>query len=53
MLSKRYQYPDGKTRAWSVEEILSGDFQARGFDFSKEFLRGLDTTTKAMMAAAV
>ena len=53
MLSKRYQYPDGKTRAWSVEEILSGDFQARGFDFSKEFLAGLDTTTRAMMAAAV
>jgi hypothetical protein len=53
MLSKRYQYPDGKTRAWSVEEILSGDFQARGFDFSQEFLQTLDTTTRAMLAAAV
>jgi hypothetical protein len=53
MLSKRYQYPDGKTRAWTVEEILSGDFQARGFDFSDEFLQTLDTTTRAMLAAAV
>ena len=53
MLSKRYQYPDGKTRAWTVEEILSGDFQARGFDFSPEFLQSLDTTTRAMLAAAV
>ena len=53
MLSKRYQYPDGKTRAWTVKEILSGDFQARGFDFSQEFLDTLDTTTRAMLASAV
>jgi hypothetical protein len=53
MLSKRYQYPDGKTRAWTVAEILSGDFQARGFDFSREFLDTLDTTTRAMLASAV
>lgn len=53
MLSKRYQYPDGKTRAWKVEEILSGDFQARGFDFPKEFLDHLDPTTRALLAASV
>ena len=53
MLSKRYAYPDGHTRAWSVDEIVSGDHQARGFDFDEEFLRTLDTTTRAMMAAAV
>lgn len=53
MLSKRMQYPDGKTRAWTVEEIASGDCQSQGFDFSDEFLKNLDTTTRAMMAAAV
>jgi hypothetical protein len=53
MLSKRYQYPDGGTRAWKVEEILSGDCQARGFDFSPEFLDALDPTTRALLNAAV
>ena len=53
MLSKRYQYPDGKTRAWTVAEITSGDFQAKGFDFDRKFLETLDTTTRAMLASAV
>ena len=53
MLSKRYQYPDGKTRAWTVAEITSGDFQAKGFDFDAKFLKNLDTTTRAMLASAV
>ena len=53
MLSKRYAYPDGKTRAWTVGEITSGDFQAKGFDFDEKFLETLDTTTRAMLAAAV
>ena len=53
MLGKRFAYPDGTTRAWSVEEIASGDFQAQAFDFEPEFLRRLDTTTKAMLASAV
>lgn len=53
MLSKRYQYPDGKTRPWTVDEIVSGDFQRQGFDFDEEFMSRLDTTTRAMMAAAV
>jgi len=53
MLSKRFAYPDGKTRAWTVSEITSGDFQARGFDFDSKFLDTLDTHTRAMMAAAV
>ena len=53
MLSKRFAYPDGKTRAWTVGEITSGDFQARGFDFDKKFLDTLDTHTRAMMASAV
>jgi hypothetical protein len=53
MLSKRYQYPDGHTRAWTVEELLSGDFERHGFDFGEEFMRSLDTTTRAMLASAV
>ena len=53
MLSKRYQYPDGKTRPWGVKEILSGDHEAKGFDFSEEFLQSLDTTTQAMLASSV
>lgn len=53
MLSKRYQYPDGNTRPWKVSEILSGDHEAKGFDFSDDFLARLDTTTKAMLASAV
>ena len=53
MLSKRFAYPDGKTRAWTVGEITSGDFQARGFDFDKKFLENLDTHTRAMLASAV
>ena len=53
MLSKRYAYPDGKTRAWTVAEITSGDFQAKGFDFDEKFLETLDTTTRAMLASAV
>jgi hypothetical protein len=53
MLSKRFQYPDGHTRAWTVEELCSGDFQRHGFDFGDEFMRNLDTTTRAMLASAV
>jgi len=53
MLSKRHQYPDGRTRAWTVEEIASGDFQPIGFDFDAKFLETLDTTTRAMLASAV
>jgi predicted secreted protein len=52
MLSKRFQYPDGHTRAWTVEELMSGDFQRHGFDFGDEFMRTLDTTTRSMLAAA-
>ena len=53
MLSKRFHYPDGETRPWSVEELRSGDFYPKGFNFDKDFLSALDTTTRAMMAAAV
>ena len=53
MLSKRFHYPDGETRPWKVEELRSGDFYPKGFNFDSEMLDSLDTTTKAMMAAAV
>ena len=53
MLSKRFQYPDGHTRAWTVQELCSGDFQRHGFDFGDEFMRNLDVSTRAMLASAV
>ena len=53
MLSKRFHYPDGETRPWKVEELRSGDVYPKGFDFDQELLGSLDTTTRAMMAAAV
>ena len=53
MLSKRFHYPDGNTRPWKVEELRSGDFYPKGFNFDKEMLGSLDTTTRAMMAAAI
>jgi hypothetical protein len=53
MLSKRFHYPDGETRPWKVEELRSGDVYPKGFNFDKELLGSLDTTTRAMMAAAV
>lgn len=52
-LCKRFHYPDGETRPWRVEELKSGDFLSKGFDFDKDILGRLDTTTRAMMAAAV
>ena len=53
MLSKRFHYPDGETRPWKVEELRSGDFYPKGFNFDKDLLGSLDTTTRSMMAAAV
>lgn len=52
MLSKRFQYPDGETRPWSVEELLSGDVYPKGFDFEPELLAALDTATKRIIKAA-
>lgn len=53
MLSKRFHYPDGETRAWSIEELHSGEIYPKGFDFEPEFYDRLDTTTRAMLEAAV
>ena len=53
MLSKRFHYPDGETRAWTIKELMSGDFYPKGFDFEPEIMDKLDTTTKAMLAAVV
>jgi hypothetical protein len=52
MLSKRFQYPDGYTRAWTVSELLSGDFQRRGFDFDEEFMRNLDAPTRDALVSS-
>jgi hypothetical protein len=53
MLSKRFHYPDGETRPWSVAELRSGDCVPGGFDFEAEVRANFDTTTRAMLAAAV
>jgi hypothetical protein len=53
MLSKRFHYPDGETRPWSVGELKSGSHYPKGFDFEREITDGFDTVTKAMLAAAV
>jgi len=53
MLSKRFHYPDGETRPWSIKELMSGDVYPKGFDFEKDLVARFDTVTKAMLAAAV
>ena len=52
-LTKRFHYPDGDTRPWSVEELRSGDFYPAGFDFEDDLQPFIDTTTRAMMEAVV
>jgi hypothetical protein len=53
MISKRFHYPDGETRPWSIKEIATGDKAPKGFDFEKEITDRFDTVTKAMLASAV
>jgi hypothetical protein len=53
MLSKRFHYPDGETRPWSVDELRSGDRLPSGFDFEAEIRESFDTVTRSMLAAAV
>jgi hypothetical protein len=52
-LTKRFHYPDGETRPWTVTELASGDVYPRGFDFEPEIEPYIDTTTRAMMEAVV
>ncbi len=53
MLSKRFHYPDGETRPWTVDELKSGDRVPAGFDFEAEVRATFDTVTEAMLRAAV
>jgi hypothetical protein len=52
-LCKRFHYPDGETRPWTVEELKSGDYLPKGFDFDNDILTMLGATTRAMLASAV
>jgi len=52
-LTKRFHYPDGETRPWSIEELRSGDVYPQGFDFEADLDPYIDTTTRAMMEAVV
>ena len=52
-ISKRFHYPDGETRAWSIPELSSGTIYPQGFDFSPETWKRMDTTTRSMLASAV
>lgn len=53
MLSKRFHYPDGETRPWSIEELKSGDCYPKGFDFDKDVLGRMDEQMKLLMSEAV
>jgi len=53
MLSKRFHYPDGETRPWSVAELRSGDRVPAGFDFEAEIRGRFDAVTRAMLSASV
>lgn len=53
MLAKRFHYPDGETRPWSVDELRSGDRIPGGFDFESEVKENFDVVTRSMLAAAI
>lgn len=53
MLSKRFHYPDGETRPWTITELRSGEIYPKGFDFEPSFWTRMDTTTKAMIEACI
>lgn len=53
MLSKRFHYPDGETRPWTVAELRSGDRVPGLFDFEDEIKRNFDAVTRAMLASVV
>lgn len=53
MLSKRFHYPDGETRPWTVRELRSGDKCPAGFDFDAEIKANFDVVTRSALAAAV
>jgi hypothetical protein len=52
-LCKRFHYPDGETRPWSIEELKSGDCYPRGFDFDEDSWARVDGVTRAAMMRSV
>jgi hypothetical protein len=52
-LCKRFHYPDGETRPWSIEELKSGDCYPRGFDFDEDSWARVDDGMRAAMMKTV
>jgi hypothetical protein len=53
MLSKRFHYPDGETRPWSVNELRSGDCYPKGYDFEKDIYSSIDSEVKKALRESV
>lgn len=52
-LCKRFHYPDGETRPWSIEELKSGDCYPKGFDFDEDSWARVDDGMRAAMMRSV
>jgi hypothetical protein len=52
-LCKRFHYPDGETRPWSIGELKSGDCYPRGFDFDEDSWARVDDGLRAAMLRSV
>ncbi len=52
-LCKRFHYPDGETRPWSIEELKSGDCYPKGFDFDEDSWARVDDGMRAAMMRTV
>ena len=52
-LCKRFHYPDGETRPWSIEELKSGDCYPKGFDFDAETWAKMGDDARSLIESSV
>ena len=52
-LCKRFHYPDGETRPWSIEELKSGDCYPKGFDFDAETWARMGDDARSLIESSV